>query len=91
MLAREGFTGPAPIFEGEMGFFAEVAHGEFELPDLGGRNGAEYMLPSTYIKNWPAEYHASDDSSFVTGQALAVDGGFTAGHRVGFTEMMNLD
>ena len=58
LLAREGMTGPAPIFEGEMGFFAEVAHGEFELPDLGGENGAGFMLPRTYIKNWPAEYHA---------------------------------
>jgi 2-methylcitrate dehydratase len=58
LLAAEGMTGPAPIFEGEMGFFAEVAHGEFELPDLGGREGAGYMLPRTYIKNWPAEYHA---------------------------------
>jgi 2-methylcitrate dehydratase len=58
MLAAQGMTGPAPIFEGEMGFFAEVARGTFDLPDLGGRNGAEYMLPKTYIKNWPAEYHA---------------------------------
>jgi 2-methylcitrate dehydratase len=58
MLASEGMTGPAPIFEGEMGFFAEVAHGEFDLPDLGGREGAGYLLPRTYIKNWPAEYHA---------------------------------
>jgi 2-methylcitrate dehydratase len=58
MLAAEGMTGPAPIFEGEMGFFAEVAHGEFDLPDLGGWEGAGYMLPNTYIKNWPAEYHA---------------------------------
>jgi 2-methylcitrate dehydratase len=58
LLAAEGMTGPAPIFEGEMGFFAEVAHGEFDLPDLGGREGASYMLPNTYIKNWPAEYHA---------------------------------
>ena len=58
LLAAEGMTGPAPIFEGEMGFFAEVAHGEFDLPDLGGRDGAGYMLPHTYIKNWPAEYHA---------------------------------
>jgi 2-methylcitrate dehydratase len=57
-LAAEGMTGPAPIFEGEMGFFAEVAHGEFELPELGGRDGAGFMLPRTYIKNWPAEYHA---------------------------------
>jgi 2-methylcitrate dehydratase len=58
MLAAQGMTGPAPIFEGEMGFFAKVAHGAFDLPNLGGRNTAEYMLPKTYIKNWPAEYHA---------------------------------
>jgi 2-methylcitrate dehydratase len=58
LLAAEGMTGPAPIFEGEMGFFAEVAHGEFEIAGLGGREGADYMLPRTYLKNWPAEYHA---------------------------------
>jgi NAD(P)-dependent dehydrogenase (short-subunit alcohol dehydrogenase family) len=33
---------------------------------------------------------ASDDASFVTGQALAVDGGFTAGKSVGVIEMMGL-
>jgi len=33
---------------------------------------------------------ASDDASFVSGQAIAVDGGFTAGHRFGFAEMMGL-
>jgi NAD(P)-dependent dehydrogenase (short-subunit alcohol dehydrogenase family) len=34
---------------------------------------------------------ASDDASFVTGQALAVDGGYTAGHRHGFAKLMGLE
>jgi NAD(P)-dependent dehydrogenase (short-subunit alcohol dehydrogenase family) len=34
---------------------------------------------------------ASDEASFVTGQALAVDGGFTAGHRFGVAAMMGLE
>lgn len=33
---------------------------------------------------------ASDEASFVTGVALPVDGGYTAGHRVGITELMGL-
>ena len=37
-----------------------------------------------------AFFFATDDASFVTGQALAVDGGFTAGHSVGVVEMMGL-
>lgn len=34
---------------------------------------------------------ASDDASFITGQALAVDGGYTAGHRHGFAKLMGLE
>ncbi|HYB06555.1 MAG TPA: MmgE/PrpD family protein [Nitrososphaerales archaeon] len=57
-LAGEGMTGPAPIFEGEMGFFRQVS-GPFELDTqaFGGRRG-RYKVNETYIKYWPAEYHA---------------------------------
>ena len=33
---------------------------------------------------------SSDDASFVSGSAMVVDGGLTAGHRFGFAEMMGL-
>lgn len=58
MLAGSGMTGPSPIFEGEMGFFKQVS-GPFELDPsgFGGRRGT-FKLPETYIKYFPAEYHA---------------------------------
>ncbi len=58
MLAKEGMTGPAPIFEGEMGFFKQVS-GPFEIDvaGFGGRRGG-YKVKETYVKYWPAEYHA---------------------------------
>jgi len=58
MLAGNGMTGPSPIFEGEMGFFKQVS-GPFELDvaQFGGREGS-FKLAETYIKYFPAEYHA---------------------------------
>jgi 2-methylcitrate dehydratase len=58
MLAKEGMTGPSPIFEGEMGFFKQVS-GEFSLdPEKFGREGRGFKLPETYVKYYPAEYHS---------------------------------
>jgi NAD(P)-dependent dehydrogenase (short-subunit alcohol dehydrogenase family) len=36
-------------------------------------------------------FMASDEASFVTGQALPVDGGYLAGHRFGVAAMMGLE
>jgi 2-methylcitrate dehydratase len=57
MLAREGLTGPAPLFEGDMGFCQQVS-GPLSLAQLGGPREADWMLPKTSIKFVPAEYHS---------------------------------
>jgi 2-methylcitrate dehydratase len=56
-LAAEGMTGPAPLFEGEMGFWEQVS-GPFALEKLGGAAASDWMLPKTSIKFVPAEYHS---------------------------------
>jgi 2-methylcitrate dehydratase len=58
LLARQGITGPAPIFEGEMGFFNQVS-GRFQLDVKAfGREGKGFKLEETFVKFYPAEYHA---------------------------------
>jgi 2-methylcitrate dehydratase len=56
LLAAEGMTGPAPIFEGELGIM-KLLTGPFEISVLGGK-GRPFMITQTYIKFWPAEYHS---------------------------------
>ncbi len=56
-LAREGMTGPSPLFEGDMGFWQQVS-GPFEVAQLGGPSASDWMLPRTSIKFVPAEYHS---------------------------------
>ncbi|MCS7168581.1 MAG: MmgE/PrpD family protein [Gemmatales bacterium] len=61
LLAAEGLTGPAPIFEGELGFMKLIT-GPFRLAPLAAENGPaspdDFMIRRTYIKYWPVEYHA---------------------------------
>lgn len=57
VLASEGMTGPAPLFEGDLGFFKLVSKTPFDLPELGGAQ-TPFMINRTYIKYWPAEYHS---------------------------------
>jgi 2-methylcitrate dehydratase len=66
LLARAGMTGPAPIFEGQMGFEKELG---VSLGDVGEvfvkrpnekdvNEGTAAMILKTSIKYWPAEYHS---------------------------------
>src|SRR5438094_2639325 len=56
LLARAGMTGPAPIFEGQMGFEKQLG---VSLGNVGEKfRGAPSMILQTSIKYWPAEYHS---------------------------------
>src|SRR3989442_1469141 len=64
LLARAGMTGPAPIFEGQMGFEKQlgVSLGDvgekFAVPFRKTKHGPASMILHTSIKYWPAEYHS---------------------------------
>jgi 2-methylcitrate dehydratase len=72
LLAADGLTGPAPLFEGEMGFFQQVS-GRFELPKLAGRGAEGWMLPKTSIKPVPAEYHSQSAISAALSLRTQID------------------
>jgi len=59
-LAADGLSGPAPIFEGDLGFFQLVARERFDPAPFGAEpgNADGFMINKTYIKFWPAEYHS---------------------------------
>jgi 2-methylcitrate dehydratase len=58
ILAHLGMTGPSEVFEGEMGFFKQVAHECFDIPTFGSKEGEPFMIHKTHIKKYPVEYHA---------------------------------
>lgn len=55
-LAKEGMTGPAPIFEGTKGFETLIS-GPINLR-LPNKGESPKMILDTYIKPYPVEYHA---------------------------------
>ncbi len=91
LLAREGMTGPSPIFEGEMGFFKQVS-GPFQLniDDFGGRNGS-FKIAETYLKFFPAEIHsqtsiwAALEVRKKVGKPEDIDSVEIAAHEAGYT------
>ncbi len=65
MLAARGMTGPAPIFEGQMGFEKELGVSMGDVGSLFTKTaeampgeGPASMILKTSIKFWPAEYHS---------------------------------
>ncbi|MFQ5902703.1 MAG: MmgE/PrpD family protein [Candidatus Binatia bacterium] len=56
-LANQGMTAPSEIFEGQFGFWNLVS-GPFDLGPLGGQDKEPHRIIETYIKFFPAEYHA---------------------------------
>lgn len=65
LLARAGMTGPAPIFEGAMGFEQELGVSLGNIGDVFDKSqeavpgeGPASMILKTSIKYWPAEYHS---------------------------------
>src|SRR5438477_9458646 len=64
LLARAGMTGPAPIFEGQMGFEKELGVSLGDVASVFDKKkeampgkGPASMILKTSIKYWPAEYH----------------------------------
>src|SRR5262245_28526204 len=59
-LAAAGMTGPAPIFEGDLGFMKLVTREVFAVAPMGAEYDADapFKFTDTYIKFWPAEYHS---------------------------------
>jgi 2-methylcitrate dehydratase len=65
LLARAGMTGPAPIFEGQMGFEKELGVSLGNVAQVFDKKqnampgkGPASMILKTSIKYWPAEYHS---------------------------------
>lgn len=87
MLAKQGMTGPSPIFEGEKGFMALVS-GPLDLSAFGGKK-VPFKILDTYIKHYPVEYHAQSavESALVVREELLNKEGRSALGRIAEVEI----
>jgi 2-methylcitrate dehydratase len=59
LYAKHGLTGPSEIIAGQHGLIRQITGEEFDLAaNFGGQSGEEFKIVQTYIKYFPAEYHA---------------------------------
>jgi len=82
MLAKNGMTGPSPVFEGEFGFFKLVSE-PFELPPLARERADRFKILDTYIKYYPVEYHAQS----AVGAALEIYNELEEGEKIDSVEV----
>ncbi|RMH37378.1 MAG: MmgE/PrpD family protein [Nitrospirae bacterium] len=78
LIARQGMSGPAAMFEGEKGFM-QIVSGPFDLPAFGGEPGIPFRILDTFIKAYPVEYHAQsavEAALDIRRQVLAARGRF---------------
>ena len=73
-----------PMFEATVSLMGDRAEKIKEQHKLGRWGEAEEIAGAAF-------FLASEDSSFITGVALPVDGGYTAGHWYGMTTLMGLE
>jgi 2-methylcitrate dehydratase len=52
LLAQQGFTGPAGVFEGKFGFYNVITAFDWKLP-----SGGHHKICDTHIKSLPVCYH----------------------------------
>jgi 2-methylcitrate dehydratase len=69
MLAREGLTGPTPIFEGRWGFFELVAGSANVEVGAFGRRGVPFRIHQCGLKSYPA--HITAQTTIPAAVALA--------------------
>ena len=72
-LARAGLTGPAPIFEGKSGFFAQVSGPANVDVDSFGRRGVQFRIHKCSLKPYPAVIYTQ--TAIVAGIEVAKEAG----------------